>query len=87
MKGGAPCVDNSVLTFVSSPSRAASQSCCPVIASSSLTCLPVRKSSSDLGAVSNVWFLLTLAILFVILFHRPISIFLLRFGLLEASLQ
>jgi len=46
-----------------------------------------RKFSSGLAAVSLLWFLLTLAILFVIPFHRPISIFLLLFGLLGASLQ
>jgi hypothetical protein len=46
-----------------------------------------RKFSSGLAAVSLRWFLLTLAILCVIIFHRPISIFLLLFGLLGASLQ
>ena len=46
-----------------------------------------RKFSSGLAAVSLLRFLLTLPILFVIIFHRPISIFLLRFGLFGASLQ
>ena len=32
MKDCAPCVDSSVLTFAASPSHAAFQSCCPVIA-------------------------------------------------------
>jgi hypothetical protein len=32
MKDCAPCVDSSVRAFVASPSRAVSQSCCPVIA-------------------------------------------------------
>jgi len=43
--------------------------------------------SSGLAAVSLLWFLLTLAILFWILFHRPVSVLLLLFGLLEGSLQ
>jgi hypothetical protein len=46
-----------------------------------------RKFSSGLAAVSLLWFLLTWAILFVLIFHRPISIFLLFFGLRGASLQ
>jgi hypothetical protein len=46
-----------------------------------------KKFSCGLAAFSLLWFLLTLAILFVIIFHHPISTCLLILGLLGASLQ